>query len=97
MEIEKFKESLTEMKPPGNLPDTLRALWFDAKNDWQRSHELVQDLETTEAAWIHAYLHRKEGDESNARYWYHRAGKKFPKVDVKQEWKEIVEDLLSRQ
>ncbi len=97
MTLSEFHHSLVLPSPPTILNALLKALWLDAKGDWQKSHELVQDLEMKEAAWIHAYLHRKEGDESNARYWYSRAGKIFPKVDVKREWKDIVEELLSRQ
>lgn len=97
MTLSEFQNSLGLSSPPTGLNELLKALWFDGKGDWASGHNLIQDLETKEAAWIHAYLHRKEGDESNARYWYSRAGKKFPKVDLKQEWNEIVKELLNQQ
>ncbi len=65
----------------------LKALYYDHQGDWDKSHELVQDLGSIEAAWIHGYLHRKEGDDWNANYWYSRAGKPFPKVSLAEEWK----------
>jgi len=58
--------------------DHLRALWYDAHGDWDTAHRIVQALPDVHAMWIHAYLHRKEPDLSNARYWYHNAGKPFP-------------------
>ena len=66
-----------------------KALYWDKKEDWQKAHEIVQDLESSEAAWIHAYLHRKEGDEFNAGYWYRRAGKEFCKGTLDQEWESL--------
>jgi hypothetical protein len=60
---------------PSNYPDELRALWWASKADWQKAHDLVEGLSSPEAAWIHAYLHRWEGDTGNARYWYNRANK----------------------
>ncbi len=64
----------------------IKALEEDQKGNWEAAHELVQDLSTSEAAWIHAYLHRKEGDSSNARYWYSRAGKTFFEGSLEDEW-----------
>ena len=61
---------------------------------WQKAHELIQDIEDKSAAWIHAYLHRKEGDIWNADYWYNRAGKKRPSLTLQEEWKDIVEAML---
>lgn len=72
----------------------LKSLWHDAKGDWEKAHTLVQDSNTTESAWVHAYLHRKEGDTSNALYWYRRAGKPEFKGTLEQEWEEIVTALL---
>lgn len=66
-----------------------KALYWDKKEDWERAHEIVQDMETSEAAWIHAYLHRKEGDEFNAGYWYRRAGKDFFNGTLEQEWESL--------
>lgn len=94
MTVEEFKASIAQSQPATFLSPLLKALWLDAKGDWQASHAIVQDMETKEAAWVHAYLHRKEGDEFNAGYWYSRAGKKFPKVKLDEEWGEIVKEML---
>ncbi len=67
----------------------LEALNAEKNGDWDKAHELIQDLSTQEAAWIHAYLHRKEGDDWNARYWYSRAGKPFFKGSLDKEWQEL--------
>ena len=80
--------------PPANLSGYLQSLWYDAKGDWNRSHEIIQDIEDKTAAWIHAYLHRKEGDIGNADYWYRRAGKSRPDKTLEEEWENIVEALL---
>jgi len=75
----------------------LQALWQDAHGDWQSAHELAQEIETPDGAWVHAYLHRKEGDEFNAIYWYRRAGRPVGKADFGEEWGSIVTELLQRQ
>lgn len=64
--------------PAGLATDHLRALWHDLHGDWDTAHRIVQVMEDVHAMWIHAYLHRKEPDISNARYWYRRAGKPYP-------------------
>ena len=94
MNLEKFLESLEENKPPSGLSNLLEALWYDAKGDWEEAHDLVQEEDSADAAWIHAYLHRKEGDLANASYWYSRARKKVAKGDINQEWEGIVQSLL---
>jgi hypothetical protein len=88
MTYQQFQDSLVEQHPP-QLPVLLESLWHDANGNWHKAHELIQDLETKEAAHIHAYLHRKEGDDGNASYWYHRAGEKKPSVSLMEEWKEL--------
>ncbi len=80
--------------PPSQVTDHLKALWYDGKADWERSHTIIQDIEDADAAWIHAYLHRKEGDIGNADYWYRRAGKKRPSVPLEEEWENIVTTLI---
>lgn len=65
------------------------ALWWDARGAWDRAHELAQSVETADGAWVHAYLHRKEGDLANADYWYRRAGRRRPATTLEQEWAEI--------
>jgi hypothetical protein len=94
MNLREFKETLLENSPKNNLPEHLKALWFDAKGDWQKAHILIQDVEDKNAAWIHAYLHRKEGDIFNADYWYRRAGKSRPDISLEKEWEQIAEALL---
>ncbi len=74
----------------------LLALWWDGKGDWQKAHEIAQDVPGAEGAWVHAYLHRKEGDEGNAAYWYRRAGRTMQQGDLRDEWEEIVRELLAR-
>lgn len=94
MRFEEFGESLDRSSPPATISEHLRSLWYDAKGDWEKSHQIIQDIEDPNAAWIHAYLHRKEGDIWNADYWYRRAGKKRPELSLEQEWTEIVTALL---
>ena len=88
MNFEQFRNSLTTNFPPKGGP-ILIALWHDAKGDWHKAHEIVQDMDTREAAWIHAYLHRKEGDLTNAEYWYRKAGQSLPQGSLEQEWEMI--------
>jgi hypothetical protein len=94
MNVSSFKESLSGKEPPKNSSVYLNALWHDAKGEWDKAHKLIQDDEDKNASWIHAYLHRKEGDNSNASYWYSRAGKKKPSVSIEKEWEEIVTALI---
>jgi hypothetical protein len=96
MEFLSFKESLRNNEPPRNVSVYLKALWYDARQQWDKAHQLVQDVKDENAAWIHAYLHRKEGDISNADYWYRRADKTRPAVSIKEEWEEIVISLLNK-
>jgi hypothetical protein len=74
MTLEQFRQSLTATEPPMGLTLALTALWWDGKSDWTRAHESAQQDEGMEGAWVHAYLHRKEGDQGNAFYWYGRTG-----------------------
>lgn len=95
MTAEEFRETLTAGSPPKGLSIPLQALWQAAKGDWEKAHHLVQDDESSAAAWVHAHLHRKEGDLSNARYWYSKAGKDASNLDLDREWVEIVRTLTS--
>lgn len=95
MTFTEFKSSLMGSSAPAGLTVELEALWYDGKGDWNRSHEVIQDVNSKNAAWIHAYLHRKEGDPGNAQYWYSRANKTMPKVSLEEEWKALVEHFLS--
>ena len=92
--LQEFKQSLSEDAPPQNLSIYLQALWYDANSDWEKAHVLIQDVNDENAAWIHAYLHRKEGDIGNAGYWYRRAGKNKPDFSLNDEWEQISNALL---
>jgi len=97
MELSDFESSLSAAAPPAKLSRALRALWWDAKGDWNAAHECAQaDEGNPECDWVHAYLHRKEGDLGNADYWYRRAGKRRPDADLGHEWAEIASDLFER-
>jgi hypothetical protein len=74
----------------------LLALWWNAKGDWERAHEIAQDVSGSDGAWVHAYLHRKEGDLGNAGYWYRQAGRAVATGDLKVEWERIVGEILGR-
>jgi hypothetical protein len=93
MEITQFTGSLSHLAPPEQLPAPLAALWWDAKGDWSRAHALVDALETKDGMAVHAYLHRKEGDEWNANYWYRRSGREFHRPALAAEWRALVEGL----
>jgi hypothetical protein len=95
MNSEEFRSSVVGEKPPIGLSAPLAALWWDAKGDWTRSHALVDELETTDGMAVHAYLHRKGGQASNADYWYRRAGRMFHRPRLEAEWQALVEALLS--
>ena len=89
-----FQESLQNDKPDVEWQDGLKALWYDAKGDWEASHNIAQDLPTQLGSLIHAYLHRKEGDEFNAGYWYRQSNSSFPKISLEDELQKIVESIL---
>jgi hypothetical protein len=89
-----FQASLSQTNPPYGLSDPLAALWWDAKGNWGRAHDLVDSLDTTEGMAVHAYLHRKEGDLSNADYWYRRAGRALHRPTLEAEWEALVSSLL---
>ena len=92
--LDEFRQSLTATEPPAELTPALAGLWWDAKGDWTRAHESAQQDEGPEGSWVHAYLHRKEGDQSNAAYWYGRAGKPVCREPLDAEWLSIVRALL---
>jgi hypothetical protein len=76
------------------LPALLHALWHDAHGDWNRAHAIAQDIDSPDAAWVHAYLHRKEGDTSNADYWYRRAGQATFSGSLHAEWTALAVRLI---
>jgi hypothetical protein len=90
-----FKDSLKDVQPPADWTDELRALWWDAKGAWPEAHALVDSLSTPDAQWIHAYLHRKEGDMWNADYWYGRAGRSRPSQSLEEEFNALLSAVLS--
>jgi len=94
MTIDEFTASLVEAAPPAELSPPLRALWEDAKGHWDAAHAIAQDVEDASGAWVHAYLHRKEGDLGNAAYWYRRAGRPAAADALDAEWRRIVAALL---
>jgi hypothetical protein len=94
VKIADFKASLSAAEPAPSLGAPLQGLWWAAKGDWDRAHKIVQDEDTQEAAWVHAYLHRVEGDLGNAGYWYRRAGRPAAKDSLDSEWEQIASALL---
>jgi len=94
MTFEEFSRTLTATTPPQVSP-LLRALWHAARGDWKRAHEIAQDVDDPSGAWVHAYLHRKEGDPGNATYWYRQAGKPVATDSVEDEWNRIATALLT--
>ena len=89
-----LKDSVSAGVMPMGLSLSLQALWLEARGDWHRAHDSVQSANGPEAAWVHAYLHRKEGDIANAAYWYRRAGRTPTKQTLEEEWATIAETLL---
>jgi hypothetical protein len=94
MDLAAFRASLSAAEPPPALSDALRALWLDARGDWDGAHEAAQADEGGDGDWVHAYLHRKEGDAGNAAYWYRRARKPVCRSTLDEEWATIAEVLL---
>ena len=94
MTVDEFRQSLTATEPPAGLTLALAGLWWDGKGDWKRAHESAQQDERVEGSWVHAYLHRKEGDQDNAAYWYSRAGKPVCREPLDAEWLGIAKALL---
>ncbi len=82
-------------KIPGDIPELLRALLIDASGDWDEAHRIAQEDNSEHGSLVHAYLHRKEGDLWNARYWYSRAGREMPEESLEQEWESIARELIN--
>jgi len=94
MDFETYKASLTQDAPPEGVSFAAQALWWEAKGDWQQAHQCAQKQADNEGAWAHAYLHRVEGDLSNAGGWYRRAGRTPSQALLKDEWETIARELL---
>jgi hypothetical protein len=95
MTLDEFRASAHAGSPPAALPPALEALWHDANGDWARAHGAVMNAAGVDAAWVHAYLHRKEGDLDNARYWYRKAKKPEATGALEAEWQRIASALLA--
>jgi len=96
MQFDAFKNSLANPEPPPGLSLALQALWWDARGDWDKAHERAQERDDAAGAQVHAYLHRKEGDQSNAEYWYRRARAAPSTLPLDAEWEDLVRRLLGQ-
>lgn len=94
MDFVAFKASLSAGRPPRGLTAPLKALWWAARDDWSKAHEIAQTEDDAAGAWVHAYLHRVEGDTGNAAYWYRRAGRPAAEGPLPDEWAAIARALL---
>ena len=90
-----FRTSLSGADPAPGLDAPLAGLWWAAKGNWDQAHKIVQDESSADAAWVHAYLHRVEGDLGNAGYWYRRAGQSVATGSLETEWEQIVSALIA--
>ncbi|MCF8365280.1 MAG: hypothetical protein K9H16_05835 [Bacteroidales bacterium] len=97
MNFDEFKISVNAGYPPETMGKELKALWWDAKGNWDKAHRIVQTMNNISASRVHAYLHRKEGDLNNASFWYTNAGQRMPGLPLKEEWDEIVRSLLKNE
>ena len=95
-DFQTFRDSLASPEPPPELSLALQALWWDAKGDWDKAHERAQERDDADGAHVHAYLHRKEGDRSNAEYWYRRARAAPSVLTLDAEWEELVRRYLEQ-
>ncbi|MBO0710294.1 MAG: hypothetical protein J2P47_03325 [Acetobacteraceae bacterium] len=94
MDLTTYRASLSAAEPPEGISLALTALWWDAKGDWDRAHHTAMEDKSQDGAAVHAYLHRKEGDLSNARYWYTRAAKAPAQGTLDAEWDALAQALL---
>jgi hypothetical protein len=95
MTFEAFLASVAGEQPGPELSETLAALWWDKKGDWDRAHAIAQRIPTVQGSAVHAYLHREEGVLWNADYWYDRAGRQRPAIPLSEEWQQLVEEMLA--
>ena len=93
-DFDTFLQTLDNSSPHGDWSLALQSLWWDGKGNWNASHDIAQDLHTPMGSRIHAYLHRKQGDDWSAGYWYRQAGQPFPKCSLEEEFKEMVLTIL---
>lgn len=90
-----FEQSLDHATPPHGIGPVLQALWWAKKGDWNHAHELAQSQAGRDGSWVHAYLHRVEGDDANAGYWYRQAGQPYPEQSLDEEWQSLVDRFLN--
>ncbi|MGB5236114.1 MAG: hypothetical protein WBM43_09615 [Flavobacteriaceae bacterium] len=93
---EDFQKSLRLEHPPDMWPEGLKALWWEGRGNWYASRDIAQEINSDLGNWIHAYLHRKEGDDWNAGYWYQRAGRAFPKKSLEEDFQDLVLFVLDQ-
>jgi hypothetical protein len=96
MSLDEFVALCEQDQPPAQLPETLRALYWDARGDWAQAHNVAQGIDTSDGSLVHAYLHRQEGDQGNARYWYDRAGRPVHRGTLEEEWRTIAEEICGK-
>lgn len=98
LSLAEFRASVASGRMPGDLSPALTALWHDARGDWESAHVAVQDDDSRDGAWVHGYLHRKEGDFGNARYWYARARRSLvaDEASLTDEWTDIAQTLAGK-
>ena len=96
MTLAEFENTLSQPQPPVGLAPSVTALWWAGKDDWNTAHKLVMDEGGKDCAWVHAYLHRVEGDIENAGYWYREAGRPAPDGALRAEWAAIAAELLAK-
>ncbi len=94
-DYKEFLLTLINDQPDKDWSKVLQSLWYDAKGKWHAAHDLVDGTPNETATWVHAYLHRKEGDAFNAEYWYRKAGRPFPKISLEEEFRKLVAFILS--
>ena len=95
MTFEEFQLSVDNKLPPG-FSSHLKSLWYDKKGEWDRAHQIAQELVDSDGSWVHAYLHRVEGDKWNSNYWYSKAGKEMPVLSLEDEWEQLVRYFLDK-
>lgn len=97
MHFDDFKATLSATAPDAHINELLQALWWTANDDWDRAHNIVKTKSSNDAYWIHAHLHRQEGDLSHSRYWYSRAKRVMPDSSCGAEWEAITRELLNKE
>lgn len=95
MTFDQFNSTLSSDQPP-EFSDYLTSLWYERKGDWTKAHQIAQTIADQDGSWIHAHLHRVEGDQMNANYWYSRAGRDMPGTSLAEEWKVLVDHFLDQ-